>query len=62
MRVWVCNFGVWGCITDEREVDDGFAVDRQDVEPPYEGRNRALGIFLLEGPGGALFLMSEVPL
>ena len=30
--------------------------------PPHQVRLRALGIFLLEGPGGALFLMIEVPL
>ena len=30
--------------------------------PPLQGRQRALGILLLQGPGWALFLMSEVPL
>ena len=30
--------------------------------PPPEDHHRALGIFLLKGPRGALFLMSEVPL
>ena len=29
--------------------------------PPYE-HHRALGMVLLKGPRGALFLMSEVPL
>ena len=33
-----------------------------EKKPPSEGRHRALGIFLLKGPRGALFLMSEVPL
>ena len=30
--------------------------------PPSQGHHRALGTVLLQGPGGALFLMSEVPL
>jgi hypothetical protein len=30
--------------------------------PPTWGHRRALGIVLLQGPRGALFLMSEVPL
>ena len=30
--------------------------------PPPEGHHRALGIVLLLGPAGRLFLMSEVPL
>jgi hypothetical protein len=30
--------------------------------PSPQGRRRALGNFLLQGPRGALFLMSEVPL
>ena len=30
--------------------------------PPPPGFHRALGIFLLQGPRGALFLMGEAPL
>ena len=32
------------------------------TRPPPLGRHRALGMFLLQGPRGALFLMTEVPL
>ena len=31
-------------------------------QPPPHDHHRALGIVLLQGPRGALFLMSEVPL
>jgi hypothetical protein len=31
-------------------------------QPPPQDRPRALGMFLLQGPRGALFLMREVPL
>ena len=31
-------------------------------QPPPESHHRALGIFLLYGPRGVLFLMSEIPL
>jgi hypothetical protein len=30
--------------------------------PPPLGHHRALGVVLLQGPGEALFLVSEVPL
>ena len=33
-----------------------------EKQPPPQDLHRALGIVLLQGPRGALFLMSEVPL
>jgi hypothetical protein len=39
----------------------GYLADKKQP-PPLGPLIRALGIFLLQGPRGALFLMSEVPL
>ena len=42
------------------EIVQGYLAHKK--QPPPVGRRRAIGIFLLQGSKGALFLMSEVPL
>ena len=43
------------------EVRQGYLAHKKHPQPPLD-RHRALGIVLLQGPRGALFFMSEVPM
>ena len=48
-------------IEGREEVPTGVPRSQETAPPPWDN-HMALGIFLLQGPRGALFLMREVPM